>query len=191
MNKLRLKNLNIFSYGKAPVDRGWWLVVTLTFSKLYSNWILLLHSSGSSYCLVLFVVFTRMGLNDNTITILQNCYLLEMLITFKYRKETQTGVLAREWAKIESAVPELHFLQKSISHSYINNIYINVKRCASLWKKIMHYNHLVPYGLLLLITHYKLGFGHTLNGKSSGTVYPLIFERHFITLVCQLIGLDA
>jgi hypothetical protein len=36
-----------------------------------------------------------------------------------------------------------------------------------------------------------LGLGHVLNGKSSGTVYHLIFERHFITLVCQLIGLDA
>ena len=35
------------------------------------------------------------------------------------------------------------------------------------------------------------GLGHVLNGKSSGTVYHLIFERHFITLVCQLIGLEA
>ena len=37
----------------------------------------------------------------------------------------------------------------------------------------------------------RFGLGHVLNGKSSGTVYHLIFERHFITFLCQLIGLDA
>ena len=37
----------------------------------------------------------------------------------------------------------------------------------------------------------KFGLGHVLNGKSSGTVYHLIFDRHFITFLCQLIGLDA
>ena len=39
--------------------------------------------------------------------------------------------------------------------------------------------------------YYKFGLGHVLNGKSSGTVYHLIFDRHFITFLCQLIGLDA
>ena len=48
---------------------------------------------------------------------------------------------------------------------------------------------------ILRCTHndvdYLLGFGPVLKGKSSGIVYPLIFERHFKTLVCQLIGLEA
>jgi hypothetical protein len=68
---------------------------------------------------------------------------------------------------------------------------LKIIKLTTIYKNFLLYQEKADIKMSALkFFNYNSGLGHVLNGKSSGIVYHLIIDKHFITFLCQLIGLE-